>query len=260
MQKPELAATFDRVAEHYHARPPYPVEVFDLLAERCGLGAGTRVLEIGPGTGQATLPLLERGAEVTAIEPGAALAAQLVRRADVGAGRLQVIASTLEEAVIPPGRFDLVAAATSFHWVDTDRGLDRCAEALRPDGALALWWSLWGDPDRHDPLHEALQPLLRAEAPELLDGSPYQAHVLAIADVVFEQGAFADVEVVTIPWDGHHDALGLRRMFATFSGWIALPEPRRSRLLERLEALVHDQFAGHVVRPYRTVAITARRR
>jgi hypothetical protein len=49
---PELAHMFDRVADGYEARPGYPTAVFDILSDRCGLGAGARVLEIGPGAGK----------------------------------------------------------------------------------------------------------------------------------------------------------------------------------------------------------------
>src|SRR5437773_7649949 len=75
---------FDQAAEYYdEARPKYPDRLFDDLltaaAEypRSGWWAQSRVLEIGPGTGQATLPLLERGCAVVAVELGPRLAARL---------------------------------------------------------------------------------------------------------------------------------------------------------------------------------------
>ena len=74
---PNLAYTFDEIPNDYDARPDYPPEVFELLVEHAELGPGTRVLEIGPGTGQATLPMLALGAHVTAVEPGARLARRL---------------------------------------------------------------------------------------------------------------------------------------------------------------------------------------
>jgi SAM-dependent methyltransferase len=57
-----LRETFDEDAERYErARPGYPAELLDDLAALTGLRAGDRVLEIGPGTGQATVPLARRG-------------------------------------------------------------------------------------------------------------------------------------------------------------------------------------------------------
>lgn len=74
----ERRMSFNAAANTYHrARPPYPEAVFDLLADRCGLKAGARVLEIGAGNGLATGSLLAAGAQVVAVEPGPNLASIL---------------------------------------------------------------------------------------------------------------------------------------------------------------------------------------
>ena len=68
-------ATFDQDADQNdRARPGYPPALFDDLVELSGVGAGSRVLEVGPGTGQATLPLAERGCQIVAVELGPDLA------------------------------------------------------------------------------------------------------------------------------------------------------------------------------------------
>jgi 16S rRNA A1518/A1519 N6-dimethyltransferase RsmA/KsgA/DIM1 with predicted DNA glycosylase/AP lyase activity len=75
MDRP-LRATFAEDAERYdRARPGYPAELFDDLASLNGLRPGDRILEIGPGTGQATVPLARRGLRIVAVELGASLAA-----------------------------------------------------------------------------------------------------------------------------------------------------------------------------------------
>src|SRR5712672_4842587 len=76
-----LRAGFDTAAEDYQrTRPVCPPELFDDLIDRAGLKAGDRVIEIGCGTGQATVPLAQRGLTVTAIELGGELAAVARRR------------------------------------------------------------------------------------------------------------------------------------------------------------------------------------
>src|SRR5437868_10523952 len=69
---------FDEVAELYdRVRPGYPDDLLDELA--AALPRSPVVVEVGPGTGQATKGLVARGASVTAVELGAHLAAVLAR-------------------------------------------------------------------------------------------------------------------------------------------------------------------------------------
>jgi protein-L-isoaspartate O-methyltransferase len=70
-----LRTGFDRAPEAYQrTRPVCPPRLFGDLIQLAGLRAGDRVVEIGCGTGQATVPLAERGLAVTAVELGAGLA------------------------------------------------------------------------------------------------------------------------------------------------------------------------------------------
>jgi trans-aconitate methyltransferase len=87
-----------------------------------------------------------------------------------------------EDADLPEASFELVVAATSFHWVvPVHEGLTRCARLLRPGGWLALWWTVFGDHSRPDPFHEALQPVLADVEPTLADppifGNPFATSV-----------------------------------------------------------------------------------
>jgi SAM-dependent methyltransferase len=157
---------FDTVADDYQeGRPGYPEAVFRLLQECCGLGPGTRVLEIGAGSGQATLPILQLGARVTAVEPGATLAGRL--RARASSDRLSIIGEGFEDAELPEAGYDLVVSATAFHWVPPEVGYAKAAAALRDHGWLALWWTIFGDPERPDAFVDAFRSIADAKAPAL---------------------------------------------------------------------------------------------
>jgi protein-L-isoaspartate O-methyltransferase len=132
-----LRATFAEDAELYErARPEYPAELFADLAALALLGPGSRVLEIGCGTGQATMALARLGCAVTAVELGGALAG--IARRKLTGFEARVVVTTFEDWQLPPEPFDLVVAATSFHWVDPAVRVRKSADALRPGGSLAV--------------------------------------------------------------------------------------------------------------------------
>jgi SAM-dependent methyltransferase len=255
----------NEVSTYDDGRPGYPEALYKLLADVCGLRRGSEVVEIGPGTGQVTQVLLELGASVLAVELSEPLAARLSEKF---IGRdLTVVVSALESAELAPSSCDLFVAATSFHWIPPDVGLACATAALRPGGWLALWWNYFGDPNRPDPFHEALQPLLRTHAPELAtqEGSgavgahPYALDSAARINEINAQRAYGPVQHEVIAWTGKHTPRQLRAMFGSFSPWLAIEPQRRHDLLDRLEHLAQQEFGDHVERPYLTSAYVAKR-
>ncbi|GAA3160513.1 MULTISPECIES: class I SAM-dependent methyltransferase [Streptomyces] len=139
------ARSFDTVATQYAAaRPGYPPALHDAVEEAAGRPlAGARVLDVGAGTGLATAALAARGARVTAVEPGAAMAAELHRAHPA----LPVVRARGEALPFPDGAgFDLVTYAQSWHWTVPERSVPEALRVLRPGGTLALWWNV-PDPD-----------------------------------------------------------------------------------------------------------------
>src|SRR4051794_16075937 len=133
-----LRDTFDEAPELYdRVRPDYPEAVFEDLTTLAGLRPGSRVLELGCGTGQATVPLATRGFEVVAIELGAGLA-DVARRNLAAFPRVDIVNAAFEEWPLPPVSFDAAVAATSFHWLDAEVRLAKVADALRSGGALVV--------------------------------------------------------------------------------------------------------------------------
>ncbi|MEP6681479.1 MAG: class I SAM-dependent methyltransferase, partial [Chloroflexota bacterium] len=133
-----LRSTFGLDAELYdRARPPYPEPLFADLARVADLALGSRVLEIGPGTGQATVPMAASGYEVLAIELSPTLAA-VARRNLTPYPNAHVVVSSFEEWEPPHEPFDAVVAATAFHWIDPAIRLEKSAAVLRPGGTLAV--------------------------------------------------------------------------------------------------------------------------
>ena len=244
-------------------RPAYPERVFALLRSRCGLVDGTATFEIGPGTGLATARLLTLGARpLVAIEPDPRLAAHLADALGA-ASALEVRVEPFEATRLEAGAFDLGAAATSFHWLDQRRALRRVARALRPGGWWAMWWTVFGDPERPDPFHDATKGLL-----ERLGRSP-SAGTSGIWPFALEEdvrradltgeGLFEDVALDVLRETIRLSAEQVRGLYATFAAVARLPDGERERLLDAIAELAERDFAGRVERHLVFPLYTARR-
>jgi trans-aconitate methyltransferase len=238
-------ASFDSMAQKYDAvRPPYPEALFDDLIALVGIRDGGVVLEVGAGTGKATLPLARRGLEVIAIEPSANMAAVLRART---AGHRIEIAQTTFEAYQPTRPVDLVVSAQAFHWVEPSVRYTKAAELLGSRGALAL---LRNDKAELDPALRA--DLDRAYTAHLADGpGPRTArHERAqIAAEIEASGRFGPIEVRTYAWSATYSTADYIRLLETYSDHAVL-EPSRSRPLYEAIAAAIDRRGGTITIPY----------
>jgi len=93
------------------------------------------------------------------------------------AANLDVVIASFEEADITDDNFDLAVAATSFHWVNQEVGLTKLGKVLRPGGWVALWWTLFRDPDQPDEFSQALDHVLGSVTPGAFDepGRPHSS-------------------------------------------------------------------------------------
>jgi SAM-dependent methyltransferase len=250
----EGRSVFGRDPDGYHrSRPGHPDRVYDILEERCGLGPGAVVLEIGPGTGQATRPLLERGAaRLVAIEPDPELAEYLP---SVVGERPEVLRTTLEDADLPPAAFDLAVAASSFHWVDAPVGLAVIRHALRPGGWWAMWWTHFGDESRPDAFRDAIDHLMDDVASS--PGAEGISRDPALALGVLADAGFEHTELEEISSSREWDPAGIRGLFATFSPIARLEPSHRDEILDEIARIARDEFGGRVVKPQLTRLYTA---
>ncbi len=174
----QVRTTFDRVALLYdQARPGYPEELFDTIVSLSGIPTAGRILEIGCGTGQATIPFARRGYRLLCIELGENLAA--VARHQLAAYPLvEVQTGAFEDWSIEEGAFDLVFAATAFHWLDPAIAYPKTACALRTGEAIALFWNLHVHSDTSSRFFEAVQQLYCRFAPELVQHGGDKATII----------------------------------------------------------------------------------
>ena len=162
-ERDRLRTTFDEAASLYdEVRPGYPEDLFDDIVSLSGIPAGGRILEIGCGTGQATVPLARRGYRIQCIELGENMAA-VARRNLERYPNAEVRTGAFEESFLQEGAFDLAVSATAFHWLDPAVAYPKAARALRDGGSLALFWNVHVHSDASEGFFEAAQRIYERE-------------------------------------------------------------------------------------------------
>jgi len=247
-----LRSTFDSAADLYdQARPEYPPELFDELTQVAELKPGDHLLEIGCATGIATRPLAARGFRITCLELGRHLVVA-ARRNLAQYPNVEVIRADFETWELPPGAaFDLVFAATAWHWVDPEIRVGKAWEVLCPGGHLAYWGATHVFPEGGDPFFREIQDVYDEIGEGLPPGTPWlEPWELADDRAEIEtNGRFDDVAVRRFDWEVVYDADGYLDLLDTFSGHIAMAPWQRDRLYgeirRRLEARPDQRLRRH---------------
>lgn len=249
--------------QYAEARPEYPVRVYEVLRTTCQSGPSTRVFEIGAGTGQASIPVLDLGCHLTVIEPDPRLAAVLARSiSGANAARLRVLTVPFETVELPEGSFDLGIAATSFHWLDQKSALHKVIRLLRPGGWWAMWWTVFGDPEQEDEFQRRTHALF-----EELDRSPSHGDRPNVPFALDAEKRVGDLQAVgfesisseVIRWTVSRTTKQELALTATYSPVARLPDTERTQFLEKIRRIVNDDFGGNVSRNFVTVIYTAAR-
>lgn len=270
---------FDRLAKRYDtARPGYPDAAIEQVQASCELKPGSRLLEIGCGTGQATAALAATGCHIRCLEPGARLAA-LARRNLAGCTNVEVVVTSFEAAEENPGTFDAVVSATAFHWIDPTVGFPKAATVARPGGHLALMTNAHVAGGTEDQVAAEFGALHRRLAPQVGMWTPADmgevvtrargggdiAHVWSRVDRKFVEPPAVDhlfepPSVSVYPWLANYDRRSYLAMMSTQSSYALLGGWQRRRLLSAMGAVIDRRLGGTITKAYLTIVATARRR
>ncbi len=254
-ERTRLRATFDEEALLYdRVRPGYPEALFDDVVTLSGIPPGGRILEIGCGTGQATVPLARRGYRILCVEIGENLAA-VARRNLADYPLAEVRTGDFEYYPVPEGAFDLAVSATAFHWLDPVRAYPKTNRALRPGGAIALFWNEHVHTDASKGFFEAAQRIYEREAPEIVGpddhrGLPRPYEVPDRTGEIEGSGLFGDVKTRSYLWEQAYDAEGYTRLLSTYSGHRSLDNTSRKRLFRGISGLIERGYGGRIVKGY----------
>ena len=146
--EPEYGTQFkdSSIVEAYQYRPPYPAEIFEILA---GLLTDEQrtVLDVGCGRGDIARELVNFVERVDAVDFSANMIETGKKLPGGDNPRINWIIGPVEEVPLAPP-YSLVTAGASLHWMDWYVVLPRFREVLFPGGYVALtgteaapaWW------------------------------------------------------------------------------------------------------------------------
>lgn len=269
----EIAVEYDR------NRPAYPDVLVDQACEVAGIGDGDRVLEVGCGTGQLTRSLLARGLRVTALEPGDRLIGVAEENLK-DAGDVEFVQARLEDTQLPREGYEAVFSASAIHWADPDLSWQKIADALAPNGTLALIQYFGLQEQRSADDQQALLSALRRHTGEIAATWPtYRDLGCTIAGVQerrrnvadawawlgsydigrdYAADLFEDLQLATVPTPIEHTADELNALLSTMSFWARLSPEQRDALANENHTLC--ERLGRPIRASTVaVLVTARR-
>ena len=247
----ERRRSFDKVAAAYDKiRPSYPEAAIDDILER---SQAVRALEVGAGTGKATIAFARCGLEVHALEPGAKLA-------DILRAKVSGLPVTVEETTFEAfsgSDFDLVYAAQAWHWTDPATRYQKAHAVLREGGSLALLMN------EKRPMEQGLRDELDAIYARWFgwpswDSDYVTKFVETWSQEITASGLFRDVTVTYVPWVQTYTSDQLIALLDTYSDHAVRPEDQKRGCYADIKAAI-DRRGGSCDIPYVTLAFFALR-
>lgn len=157
----ETQWNYTELAKAYVNRPNYAKAAIDRIVETAGVSKGAYVCDVGAGVAHLTIPLLERGLIVDALEPNDAMRA-LGRQRTSGFDGIRWFAAVGEETGMADHSYQLVTFGSSFNVTDRPAALRETARIAKPRG----WFTcLWNHRDLDDPLQAKVEDIIRAHIP-----------------------------------------------------------------------------------------------
>jgi SAM-dependent methyltransferase len=245
---------FGEVADLYDRhRPGYPQELFDELMTFGQLGPGDTALEIGAGTGKATVPLVRRGLRVTAVEPNHQMA-EVARANLAGTTGATLVESSFEDWDPGTARYRLICSAQAWHWVAPEVGFAKASGLLLPFGTLGLFWNQ--PQPRDEGIESQLDVLYRRFAPDLAPGLPGEREVDRAKEIE-SSGHFGPVTTREFRWEQNYSVEEYQALLRTQSDHRMLATDALEQLLQGVGEVLRDA-GGSFPTPYVTQLYLAR--
>ena len=242
----DFRKVFDSIPEQFERwRPRYCDELFADLIAYAKLGPGKLALEVGPGTGQATEPVLKTGCDYLAIELGENFSAFLRDR--FGAyPNFALVNDDFETCDLGHERFDLVYSAAAFQWIPEEIGYPKAWDLLKSGGTFAMFL-MCPDPRpgggyTHEPLYSRIQEVYAAFF------RPETAYTCQLDYDAREKYGFTNLEYREYHTTWEFTADEYVQLLGTHSDHLTMVEPHKTRFFEGIRQVVLE--AGGTITLY----------
>jgi SAM-dependent methyltransferase len=225
-----LGSSFGPAATAYaEHRPDYARAAVRWALERA---PGSRVLDLGAGTGKLTATLVALGAEIIAVEPDPAMLTELRR----GLPAVRALPGSAEAVPLPDASVDAVLAGNAMHWFDMDLAGPEIARVLVPGGILAGLWNVFDDRVDWVAGLERVSGSAAIGPRDTFSGwrAETEAHFPNLASVA----QFGSPEKAEFPHGQRRTADSLVATLATKAGMLIMPEQEQEVTLGRIRAFL----------------------
>jgi hypothetical protein len=155
-----------------------------------------------------------------------------------------VLDARAEDVDLAVDRFDRVVVATAVHWLDLDVVLPKVHQALVPEGQIAVWRTVFGDPEVSTPFRREVAKIVgrrtTPQRPSGLDTEP-------LVDALTRTGHLVLRHVETFRWSLDLATDQVRGLFTTFSDWSAAEVEEAARAVDRLGGVVTEHYVTPLV-------------
>lgn len=240
-----LEVKFNEIpAEYDKWRPTYVSELYKDIMKFKEINQYSNVLEIGIGTGQATLPILEKGCFVTAVELGDKLA-EFTRRKFSKYKNFDVKNMAFQAYECPPDSYDMIYSASAFHWIPEEIGCPKVYKLLKSGGIFARFANHPYKDKENEELYAAMQEVYSRYMPSSPPEPEYsEEQCKKRADDIKAYG-FVDVNYKMYRRTRTFSAQDYVSLIGTYSDHRALEEKKRIEFINGIKNAI-DSYGGKI--------------
>lgn len=253
-----LENTFNSVYSEYDKwRPTYVKDLYDDIFQAKEINSSSNVLEIGIGTGQATLPILETGCSLTAIELGNQLA-EFSKYKFENYEKFNIENLAFQDFQRPSNSFDLIFSASAFHWIPEDIGYSKVFDILKSGGVFARFANHPYKDKKRNNIHLAFRNIYAKYLPGSLGEDEYsEENAKTRADIAYKYG-FIDISYKLYHRTRTFTADEYVLLLGTYSNNIAIEETTRMKFFNEIRDAINDN--GGIITIYDTIDLQLARK